>query len=138
MAENKKLKSEIVNLELQLSDMKTENLNLKTQNEMTSSQKPYKSAIDEPGNLPKNVTSSKNSTTGSNSPECFEIIDQNSVMVKKRDSIITYLEDNISNNSFNTSEWTNISVNVCDTYDKPSDNIPRENSLKNYTFGFSE
>lgn len=113
-------------------------MNLQTQNDITSSQKTYKSAIDETTSLSKNVTSSKNSTTGSNSPECFEIIDQNSVIVKKRGSIITYSEDNISNNSFNAGEWTNISVNIRDTYDKISDNVSKENINENYTFGFSE
>lgn len=78
--------------------------------------------------LPKNITSSKNSTTGSNSPECFEIIDKNSISVKKRDSIIT-LEDNISNNSFNTNEWTSIGVNTNENFDKVSTGIsPKERS----------
>lgn len=121
-----------------MSDIKTENLNLQTQNDITSSQKTYKTTIEEATNLSKNIASSKNSTTGSNSPECFEIIDQNSVIIKKRDSIITYSEDNISNNSFNASEWTNISVNIRDTYEKVSDNMSKENTCENYTFGFSE
>lgn len=127
-----------MNLELQLADIKTENLNLQTQNDITSSQKTYKTTIEEGTILTKNITSSKNSTTGSNSPECFEIIDQNSMSIKKRDSIITYSEDNISNNSFNAGEWTNISVNIRDAYEKISDNPPKENINENYKLGFSE
>ncbi|KAG5900415.1 hypothetical protein JTB14_029302 [Gonioctena quinquepunctata] len=47
----------------------------------------------------------------SDSPERFEFVDKNIYLVKKRDSIIT-LEDNVSNNSFNTSDWTNLSLPV--------------------------
>lgn len=107
-AEVNALKEEVGNLQIQLKDKKAEydSVNI-------SSQKIDKTSLleDAMKELPKNVTSSKNSTTGSNSPECFEIIDRNIVSVKKRDSIIT-LEDNISNNSFNTNEWTSIGVNT--------------------------
>lgn len=119
------LKSEIEHLQNQLSD-----INSGTQNDDISSHKIDKTALIEDAmkELPKNVTSSKNSTTGSNSPECFEIIDRNSISAKKRDSIIT-LEDNISNNSFNTNEWTSIGVNANEHFDKGSIEIsPKERS----------
>lgn len=102
--------------------------NSETQNDDISSHRIDKTALIEDAmkELPKNVTSSKNSTTGSNSPECFEIIDKNSISAKKRDSIIT-LEDNISNNSFNTNEWTSIGVNANEHFDKGSiETSPKE------------
>lgn len=109
-------------MQIQLNDF-----NSVKQNEEASSQKNDNSSLIEDAmkELPKNVTSSKNSTTGSNSPECFEIIDKSSLSVKKRDSIIT-LEDNISNNSFNTNEWTSIGVNANESFDK--DILPKERS----------
>lgn len=115
------LKCEIEHLQNELSD------NLQKRNESISSHRIDKTTLIEDAmkELPK---SSKNSTTGSNSPECFEIIDRHSINVKKRDSIIT-LEDNISNNSFNTNEWTSIGVNSNENFDKGSVEIsPKEHS----------
>lgn len=114
-----RLNSEIDILQNQLADVKTDFNNLSKQQEVVSSQKDDKASLIEDAikDLPKTLTSSKNSTTGSNSPECFEIIDRTSVGAKKRDSIIT-LEDNISNNSFNTNEWTSIGVNTQENFDK--------------------
>lgn len=104
--------------------------NLLKQNENSSSHKVDKTSLIEDAmkDAVKNTASSKNSTTGSNSPECFEIIDRSSVSAKKRDSIIT-LEDNISNNSFNTNEWTSIGVNTNENFVKISPQIsPKERS----------
>lgn len=131
------LKSEIESLQKQLGDIKA---NSDKQNDV-SSQKIDKASLIEDAmkELGKNATSSKNSTTGSNSPECFEIIDRSSVGAKKRDSIIT-LEDNISNNSFNTNEWTSIGVNTNENFDKVSSEMsPKERSppLPN-SLGFTE
>lgn len=137
-AEVNSLKSEIESLQKQLSDIKADS---DQQNDNVSSQKIDKASLiaDAMKELSKNATSSKNSTTGSNSPECFEIIDRSSVGAKKRDSIIT-LEDNISNNSFNTNEWTSIGVNTNENYDKVSAEMsPKERSppLPN-NLGFTE
>lgn len=125
------LSSEMESLRKELTDIKTEYDNLSKQSEIIASQKEEKAFLIEDAikDLPKNIASSKNSTTGSNSPECFEIIDRNSVGVKKRDSVIT-LEDNISNNSFNTNEWTSISVNTHhDNFDKASSEVsPKDTS----------
>ncbi|XP_074035176.1 RAB11-binding protein RELCH homolog isoform X3 [Leptinotarsa decemlineata] len=53
----------------------------------------------------------KESTDSSDPPERFEFIDKNVYLEKKRDSIVT-LEDNVSNNSFDTSDWTNLSLPI--------------------------
>lgn len=120
---------EVSNVEFQINEIKTENEYLREQRENASSHKNDKTLITDEAmrDLPKNVASSKNSTTGSNSPECFEIIDRNSIVTKKRDSIVT-LEDNSSNNSFNPNDWTNINVNTQDVYDKVSQSSPKERS----------
>lgn len=114
-----KMKVELLNLELQISDLKSENVNLKKQNEAATCQ--VNEIVTDPQ---KNISSSKNSVSGSDSPECFEIIDRSTIL-KKRDSIIT-LEDNISNNSFNPSEWTNVTVGANENYEKLSDGVTKE------------
>jgi hypothetical protein len=62
----------------------------------------------------KSTPNSKDSL-GSESPsERFEIIDKNITFFKKRDSVVT-LEDNISNNSFNVNDWTNLTMTIHDS-----------------------
>lgn len=46
---------------------------------------------------------------GSDSPERFEIVDKNMPLFKQRGSTLT-LDDNVSNNSFNTNEWMNLNI----------------------------
>ncbi|XP_017781128.1 PREDICTED: lisH domain and HEAT repeat-containing protein KIAA1468 homolog isoform X1 [Nicrophorus vespilloides] len=64
--------------------------------------------------------SSKNSI-GSNSPEHFEIIDKSNL--KQEDNLI---EDDLSNNSSNPCDWTQVSINV-------NDDNPKEPCKENFT-----
>lgn len=88
MATIQNLEWKITNLEVKISELETLNVSLKKQSE---------------SNAQKNLCA----TPDSNSPECFEIIDRTSV-TKARDSII--MEDNVSNNSLNVNDWTNVTV----------------------------
>lgn len=90
-------------------DLQNENVRLCHENELLVSKKIELTL--EPIDVTQKLstTSSKNSSSDSNSPEHFEIIDRNTLPVKKQDSII---DDNVSNNSLNESDWTNLTLNT--------------------------
>lgn len=102
------LKAKLSNTENECSNLKTQNLNLQKENDLLSSS----ITNEDLAMIPKKPPSK--GSMGSESPERFEMID------KKSDSIIM-LEDNISNNSFNTNEWTNLCINENKDCEFPKD-----------------
>uniref|UniRef100_A0A1Y1KW97 Uncharacterized protein n=1 Tax=Photinus pyralis TaxID=7054 RepID=A0A1Y1KW97_PHOPY len=95
--EIEKLSSKILELNTKVIDLQNENVRLCHENEDLASRK-VELLID---------SHSKNSSSDGNSPEHFEIIDRGTLPVKKQD-----LYDNVSNNSLNESEWTNLPTNI--------------------------
>lgn len=91
------------NSELRLSNSKLEGEVKQLSSQLTVTQS-EESSIN-----PKYNIKIEKSSTGSDSPERFEMVDKNMPLFKQRDSIVT-LDDNISNNSFNTSEWMNLNI----------------------------
>ncbi|XP_049819532.1 RAB11-binding protein RELCH homolog isoform X2 [Aethina tumida] len=106
--EMQNLKAKLSNTENECSNLKTQNLNLQKENDLLSSS----ITNEDLAMIPKKPPSK--GSMGSESPERFEMID------KKSDSIIM-LEDNISNNSFNTNEWTNLCINENKDCEFPKD-----------------
>lgn len=105
--DNENLKLKVASLEEEGNELKSVIVNLQRENELLSSQITVQS--DEyVRNNQKNAPSNKESL-GSDSPERFEIIEKNmSIFHKKEGSV----DDNLSNNSFNTNEWLNLSMPV--------------------------
>lgn len=64
---------------------------------------------DESSINPKYNIKIEKSLSDNESPERFEMVDKNMPLFKQRYSIVT-LDDNISNNSFNTSEWMTLNI----------------------------
>lgn len=54
------------------------------------------------------------------------MVDKNMPLFKQRDSIVT-LDDNISNNSFNTNDWMNLNI----PHDTQMDHIARKIDFEN-------
>lgn len=75
---------------------------------------------------PKYNTKIEKDSIGSDSPERFEIVDKNMPLFKQRGSIVT-LDDNISNNSFNTNDWMNLNI----PQDHQGDHISRKLDFEN-------
>lgn len=75
---------------------------------------------------PKYNIKTEKDSLGSDSPERFEIVDKNMPIFKQRDSIVT-LDDNISNNSFNTNEWMNLNI----PQDSQMDHVSRKMDFEN-------
>lgn len=75
-----------------------------------------------------NNNKTEKDSVGSDSPERFEIVDKNMSLFKQRDSIVT-LDDNISNNSFNTSDWMNLNIPQDTQMDHISRKVDFENRL---------
>lgn len=97
--DNENLKLKANNMDEEYRELKNIVVNLQKENELLSSQINMQSE-DKPSN--------KNSL-GSDSPERFEIIDKNMTIFHKKEGSV---DDNLSNNSFNTSDWLNLSMPV--------------------------
>ncbi|KAK4876752.1 hypothetical protein RN001_009258 [Aquatica leii] len=93
--EIQKLSSKILELNTKVIDLQNENVRLCHENEDLASRK-VELILD---------SHSKNSSSDDNSPEHFEIIDRGALPVKKQDAY-----DNVSNNSLNENEWTNLTI----------------------------
>ncbi|CAH0546958.1 unnamed protein product [Brassicogethes aeneus] len=122
-----KLEDELLNIKSKLKDIENEcsnlnclNLNLQKENDLLSSSLNNEDLSE----LAKKLPSNKGSL-GSDSPERFEIID------KKSESIII-MEDNVSNNSFNINEWTNL----CITENKEGDFQKESKGVTKDSFGY--
>ncbi|KAF5303993.1 hypothetical protein FQA39_LY01778 [Lamprigera yunnana] len=100
--EVQKLSSKILELNTKVIDLQNENVRLCHENEDLANRK-VELTLD---------CHSKNSSCGDNSPEHFEIIERSTLPVKKQD---TY--DNMSNNSLNENEWTNLTINTSEITD---------------------
>lgn len=102
-------KDKTYNLELENSKLNYSNLKLQEELKQLSSQLIASNEITTESQVAAERGNNKNSA-GSESPERFEIIDKNMSIFK---------EDNISNSSFNASDWMNLSIPVdnrdCDT-----------------------
>ncbi|KAK5642547.1 hypothetical protein RI129_008714 [Pyrocoelia pectoralis] len=110
--EIEKLSSKILELNTKVIDLQNENVRLCHENEDLASRK-VELLID---------SHSKNSSSDGNSPEHFEIIDRSTLPVKKQD-----LYDNVSNNSLNESEWTNLTI----TMPNMNEEIVEESKMSN-------
>ncbi|XP_066257908.1 RAB11-binding protein RELCH homolog isoform X1 [Euwallacea similis] len=112
ICEIEKLKSKVYFLEADLQD-------LQVFKEQLQSEQPIQ---DE--DL-KDITDIKTSEIG-DSPERFEIIDKSMVLFKRSSD----LEDNVSNNSLNTSEWAKISIPEPDFKDTQLNYCAKEREFK--------
>lgn len=103
------MKEKLSKTEIENAQMEFDNIKFQEGIKIISSQ--LESKEDELISLKSHSCSRANTkdSTGSNTPDRFEFIDKN--VFKTRDGI-TLVEDNISNNSFNTSDWMNLSIPV--------------------------
>lgn len=112
-------------MESQMCTLQNEMIDCKKQNDLlVYNQKNYL-LNDNISDIPKQTISisSKNSTIGSNSPEHFEIIDKSTLLNKTEEGIVS-LDDNISSNSFNETDWNDVTINLNESY---IENIPTAN-----------
>lgn len=102
--ELEQLKEKIYNLELENSKLNYNSLKLQEELQQLSSQLITSNENTTESQRPISEESGHNKdSAGSESPERFEIIDKNMSIFK---------EDNISNSSFNASDWMNLSIPV--------------------------
>lgn len=104
-------KEKTYNSELENSKLSYNNLKLQEELKQLSSQLIASNQSATESQIPVSEDNGHNKdSAGSESPERFEIIDKNMSIFK---------EDNISNSSFNASDWMNLSIPVdnrdCDT-----------------------
>lgn len=104
------MESQVCSLQNEISDYKKQN------DILIYNQKNY-ILTDNISDLPKQTVSlsSKNSTIGSNSPDHFEIIDKSTLLSKTEEGIVS-LDDNISSNSFNETDWNDVTINTNESY----------------------
>lgn len=120
------LKKKIHDLENENSELRYSNTKLEEEVKQLSSQFEVTNTEDSSTNPKFNIKIEKDSI-GSNSPERFEMVDKNMSLFKQRDSIVT-LDDNISNNSFNTNEWINLNI----PQNTQIDHIPKKVDFENW------
>ncbi|KAJ8919648.1 hypothetical protein NQ315_006175 [Exocentrus adspersus] len=112
------VKEKAYSLELENSKLNYSNLKLQEELKQFSSQLLSSGDNETLSQVPNVEDGGAKGTAGSESPERFEIIDKNMPVFK---------EDNISNSSFNASDWMNLSIPVdsrdCDSNEesKPTD-----------------
>ncbi|KAI4469951.1 rab11-binding protein relch [Holotrichia oblita] len=109
-------------MESQICALQNEIMDCKKQNDLLLYNQRNYLLNDNISDIPKQTisVSSKNSTIGSNSPEHFEIIDKSNILSKTEEGIVS-LDDNISSNSFNETDWNDVTINTNESY---IENIP--------------
>lgn len=126
------LKETILDLENENCNLKVYNAKLNEEIQQMSSQLAV-TQVDDGAVSDKNNVKIEKKLIGNESPERFEIIDKNMSVFKERDSVIS-LDDNISNNSFNTSEWINLNIPQDIQMDHVTKKIDFENRFVLHTF----
>lgn len=109
-------------MESQMCALQNEMMDCKKQHDLLLFNQRNYLLNDNISDIPKQTisVSSKNSTIGSNSPEHFEIIDKSNILSKTEEGIVS-LDDNISSNSFNETDWNDVTINTNESY---IENIP--------------
>lgn len=119
------LQEKLLALENENSELRHSNSKLEEELKQLSSQLTVTHAPESSTSPTYNPKIEKNSI-GSESPERFEMVDKNMPLFKHRGSIVT-LDDNISNNSFNPSDWMNINIQTDTQMENTSKKIDLDN-----------